>query len=575
MTRVLTVALLALIQSTAVHAREVPDDSPYAGRGEIELLEIERALEEFGLEPHHDPYGLEVCEIYQRSFPIFFDEDVPPTWLNAFHRVTRERVVRRASTLEPGDSFTRRGFEDAERAIRDPFVFSVVAAVPVVSEEPGCVDVLLVTRDVWSLKLTFYFESVGSTLTELHFGLSEANVLGTNDSLSFGATRTRGAWSVGPAYLSRHVAGSRVTLYEDFDLIIDREVGGLEGTRNTLQVARPLYDSDVRWAWSTALQHDFSIQRRYIGAELSTWPVGAFEVEERYRSWFVGGSAAVTRSWGARFKHNLSPGWSTSWRDIEPVSYDPDTPEHILDVYERLRLPRSEVVIGPTLSYRFFENHHFRLIDYATYDVGEEIRQGHSLGVSLLGSEPSLGATARFVRQSASLSYLARLGDDAFVTARVENSMRVSDHVEDLSVSGGLRVVTPAFAAGRFVARVLRTDLIENQGNAVLSVGGDSALRGFAAGAFQGEHIVQANLEWRSSPIRIFATRVGMVAFVDAASAWYDDDPVVWHGAAGLGLRLVIPALSTVVRAGDVAFPFEQTTAKYRPVFTLGLEQAF
>lgn len=574
MTRVLIVGLLLCGQSVA-HAEELPSDSPYAHRGEIELVEIERALEELELEPHHSPYGLEVCEVHQRSFPILFDEDLLPVSLNVFHRVTRERVVRRANTLRPGDEFTRRGYEDAERAIRDPFVFSVVAVVPTVSEVEGCVDVLLVTRDVWSLKITGYLESVGSTIAELHIGVSESNVLGTADTLAFGATRTRGSWSMGPAYLSRHLAGSRITLHEDFDLIVDREVGGLEGTRNLLQIARPLYDSNVRWAWSTTLQHDFSIQRRYVGADLSTWPVGGYEIEERYRSWFAGGSVAVTRSWGARFKHNLTPGWQVVWRDIEPVSYDAEIPEHILDVYEGIRLPRSEVVVGPTLSYRFFENQYFRLRNYDTYDVGEEIREGHLLSISLLGAEPAFGSTSRFLRQSATLAYRARIGQDAFVTASVENSMRVSDHVEDLSFGGGIRVVTPLFAAGRVIIRAARTDLIENEGNAVLSIGGDSALRGFAAGAFQGDRVVQSNLEWRSTPIRILAMRMGFVAFVDAGTAWYEGEPIVWHGAAGVGVRLVIPALSTIVRAGDVAFPFERATARYLPVFTVGLEQAF
>jgi hemolysin activation/secretion protein len=117
--------------------------------------------------------------------------------------------------------------------------------------------------------------------------------------------------------------------------------------------------------------------------------------------------------------------------------------------------------------------------------------------------------------------------------------------------------------------------LVHNEGNSLLSIGGDGALRGYPAGAFQGEHVAQANVEWRSSPIRILTARIGMVVFVDGASSWYTGDEAFWHGSAGLGLRVVIPALSTVVRAGDLAFPFEQTTARYAPVFSLGMEQIF
>lgn len=549
-------------------------DSPYADRGDIEIREILQALQELGLEPDHDPLGKTVCEIRQRSYRIIHPDDWLPVWLNALHRVTRERVIRRANTIRPGDEFTVRGYEDAERAIRDPFVFSVVAVVPTQSPTEGCVDLLIVTRDVWSLKVTGYIESNGSTVTELHFGGSESNVLGTADTLAFGATRTLGSWSIGPAYLSRHLAGSRVTFYEDFDFVLDREIGGLEGTRNILQLARPLYASHVRWGWAATLQHDFSISRRYAGSELRLREVGSYLVEERYRSGFVGGSVAVTRSWGDRFKHNLTPGFQATWRDVEPVSYDPNIPANVLQAYERIALPRSEVAVGATLGYRFFRNEYFRLVNYATYGVGEEVREGHFVGMSVFASEPTLGATSRFLRQTGTLAYRLRLGSDAFIAASVDNSMRYAGEVEDFSLTSAIRIVTPAVMAGRIVLRASRTDLLQNEGNAVLTAGG-GPLRGYPTDAFQGDHVVAGNLEWRSSPIRILSARLGMVTFIDTAGIWFDDDSPVFHGSAGLGVRLVLPALSTTVRAADLSFPFERTASRYAPVFSVGLDQTF
>jgi hypothetical protein len=549
-------------------------NSPYTDRGDIEIREILRAMEEFELEPDHDPYRKAVCEIRQRAYRIVHPDDWLPTWLNGIHRVTRERVISRANTMLPGDEFSVQAYEDAERAIRNPFVFSVVAVVPTRSDIEGCVDLLIITRDVWSLKVTGYVESNGRTITELHVGGSESNVLGTTDTLAFGATRTLSSWSIGPAYLSRHLAGSRVTFYEDFDFVLDREVGGLEGTRNTLQLARPLYASHVRWGWAATVQHDFSIVRRYVGDQLSLRQVGAYVVEERYRSRFAGGSIAVTRSWGSRFKHNLTPGFQATWRDVEPISYDPEIPANVLRVYERIGLPRSEVAVGATLGYRFFRNEYFRLVNYATYGVGEEIREGHFVGMSVFASEPTFGATTRFLRQTGTLAYRLQIGDDAFISASVDNSMRYAGAIEDFSLTTGVRIVTPAVMAGRIVARVSRTDLLQNEGNALLTAGG-GPLRGYPTNAFQGDHVVAGNLEWRSSPIRILSARIGMVTFVDTAGVWSDDEPPVFHGSAGLGLRLVLPALSTTVRAADLSFPFERTSARYAPVFSIGLDQTF
>lgn len=558
--------------AATLQGEAIPAGSPYADRGESELRVIELALDELGLEAEHEPWGRQVCAVHLRAFPIVFEEDVLPLWVNLFHRVTRERVIARANTIAVGDTFDVRAYEDAERAIRDPYVFSVVAVVPAVSAEEGCVEVVVTTRDIWSLKAGWAIETNGRAVTSLYLAGTENNVFGSADAASMSLTRTLGSWRVGPTYISRHLFGSRLTFYEQFAAVIDREAGGLEGTANTFQLARPLYATDVEWAWALTVAHDFSLQRRYTGTELDRYRVGTESVPERYRSRYAGGSFRVTRSWGTSLKTDLSPGVLATWRDARPEPYDEPVSEAALQAYARDRLPRSELAIGPTLGVESYRNEYFRLVDYQSFGVSEELREGHTASVGLRLSEPAFGSDVRYVQVDTGLSWRVPVGSDAFVGAGFEHSFRADGGFSDVSISGSVRVVGPRSLAGRLVGRVTATELKRNGGNLLLSVGGDTGLRGYPNGYLKGTRAMQANLEWRSRPLRIASSRLGGVAFYDVGAAWDGNDIVTYYPSVGVGLRLVVPSIGTIVRAGDIALPLRPLGP---PVVSIGLDHAF
>ena len=78
-----------------------------------------------------------------------------------------------------------------------------------------------------------------------------------------------------------------------------------------------------------------------------------------------------------------------------------------------------------------------------------------------------------------------------------------------------------------------------------LLLGGASNLRGFRAGAFDGDHMVVTSGEWRA-PITsvLHGAKLGVTLFVDAARAADDGTrlgDVEWHRGAGAGLFLVAP----------------------------------
>jgi hypothetical protein len=550
----------------------LPRDSPFAQRGELELRVIERALEDLALEPDLDPWGKPVCEIRVKVYPIFLEEDLLPTWINVFHRRTRERVIRRALTVRPGDPFDVLAYEDAERAIRDPNVFSVVTVVPTRADDPECVDVLVAVRDIWSLRAGFSIVSNGSAVSSLYLGITENNFLGTADALSFGVDRGPGSTTIGPAYLSQHFAGSPLTVYGAFDVIVENGRGGLEGTASAFQVARPLRAERERWGWTTSFAHDDRIVRRYIGTRLVLRDYDGELVPDRYRSRYVGGSASFTRAWGDEHRTHLTPGVLATWRDHEPVPRDPTLSEAAIAAYAADHLPRSELAIGPTLGLSFFRNRYFRVVNVDTYGVSEELRRGYLVSFSTRLSEPTLGSDTRYVTFSTNASWRLPLGSDAFFSTAFGHSLRADGRLSDVSVSGSARLVLPTLWAGRWVMHATVTELLRNGGNARLTVGGDNGLRGYPTGAFEGTRSLTANIEWRSKPARIRRVHLGGVAFVDVGSAWNEGDFVTYHPSVGIGGRIVLPATGTVVRVADLSLPLNPAG---RPVLSLGVGQAF
>ena len=122
-----------------------------------------------------------------------------------------------------------------------PQVSSIVALVPVASPVPGTVDVLAVTRDVWSLRFNTNFEFQRNRLTLLETSLSENNLFGWRKQLAARFEMDLGRFGVGPTYFDPNVAGTRLTLLAAGTAWYARGGHGYEGDNELLSLRYPLY----------------------------------------------------------------------------------------------------------------------------------------------------------------------------------------------------------------------------------------------------------------------------------------------------------------------------------------------
>ena len=101
------------------------------------------------------------------------------------HYTTREqRDPRRAHRSKRARSWDDEKVDESARMLHDPLYSTVVALLPVKSSEPGKVDLLVVTRDIWSLRLNTQYTFQQGSLTNLSISLSENNFLGRRNVLA-------------------------------------------------------------------------------------------------------------------------------------------------------------------------------------------------------------------------------------------------------------------------------------------------------------------------------------------------------------------------------------------------------
>ena len=545
--------------------RGIPVSSPWARLAEWEWEHVEPVMAQLGLQPVHDPNGMTVCEVTIEADEVFDPEDVFPMFLNGLHVVSRDSVVRSGLTFSAGDTFTELMYRDSERQLRNPSQYSIVLVLPVQGESTadGCVDILVVTKDVWSLTPTWFFTTAG-VLTGVQVGLVETNFLGLNDQLAATFNWGLGSWTLGPRYYSPRFAGTRWQISEAFDVIHDRELNEYEGFAQNLVVSRPLYESHVPLAWRFDAGGSSRIARRFQGTEIRTYDAPeTAEVEtidERWRERTVSVSAEATRSYGVEVKHNVSFGLSVTARDAEALPYEPVS-EVALRSFEDSRLPRQERVLGPGVGYEVYRNRWMTVRNVRTFGVGEEVRLGYYGSVGLRYSEPGMGATARFGRATSVLGYRFRVMGDGWLSAQVEQGVRLEERpaasVSDVTTSGEVRLVSGLTGFGRLLVRFSGVRLGRNDSNAQVLLGGDTGLRGYPNGFVQSEGYVLWNVEWRTTSIEVLRTRLGLVFFSDSGATWADTHDISYVASLGFGVRWMIPQLGTEVRALDVGFPLD------------------
>jgi hypothetical protein len=434
------------------------------------------------------------------------------------------------------------------------------------------IDVVIITRDLWSLRLESAFEVLDGQLNSLALNLTERNVAGQRQALSL---RT----SLSPFVASASLLAASPRFGPDLSggveagLLWGRQSGVREGHFITFSLGRPLYNLDQRWSLSASVEILDRLARLTQGALLvydepsdpSETPRPIEWSYQRYAFSFGG-----SRQWSGALQRrlSLSLGGSVSERALPS-----DLSAERAALWRARYINPSRAQLGPSVSYSVYERRFVALSDVSTYGLSEDLNVGLSASSSL--SLSALGDRA--LTPALSLSYTGLLGEHrsgphaGFWRVGLSSSARLQEAKQaeeqgwvNKAVSARLSGSTPQLKAigGRFVWSAYLNALWSDAFRSVVSLGGDSGLRGYPAQALYqlGGHLTRLNLEHRTSPLVWSFVHLGGALFYDAGAVSQDLNSLLsrHHQSAGVGVRLLMPQLNRSVFRLDLAAPLNE-----------------
>jgi hypothetical protein len=563
-----------------------PPPSYQMSLGSYEKVALERALaaRHLRLEPH--PYGKMVRWIHVVNQDVFGPDEGFLRWFNIFHRTSREHVVEREVLLRPGQIWDDEVVDETRRRLKDPLFTTLVVIAPVVAERGGPeeVDLLVVTRDIWSLRANSRYEVQEGVLTELSLSLSENNLLGYRKQVAIVFDMDLGAFNIGPQYVDENIAGTHLQLLSRVDGVFRRADGEREGSRSYTSFGYPLWSLEREYGAGVVITHFNAVRRSFEGPELrlydnpDTPEVEAIPYEFHERDFEI--ETSGVRQLGHAVKHRVTLGHDLTVRRPEVLDSFPGD-DVAQAAFERDVLPRSERASRLFARYSFFTPWYrvYRNID--SFDLAEDVQLGPEASLELGAAREEIGSEANFFDLAASAAWTQDIIGDgiARVSASAVGRRQEGEYIDEV-LSAGFSAASPPLLGMRLAARSLWARRYNETNNRFFTVGGDTGLRGYTIGDFAGQIRVLNNLELRTFPIRILFARFGGIAFWDfghAADCYSGcDNPLVLQHDVGVGLRGLVPQLQPYVFRLDWAVPLTGPTRGFagsRVIF--GVQQVF
>ncbi|HEX2657733.1 MAG TPA: hypothetical protein VHU40_05655, partial [Polyangia bacterium] len=332
---------------------------PVLALGSLERESVDEALEELGLTLDPTPEGKRIGRIHVVTHDVFSRRDGKFQFLNHFHRTTRARAIERELLLRPGELWDDSLADESVRNLQAmaPLFFSdgtlfgapeitgIVVIVPIQSAIPGGVDLLVVTRDVWSLRTNTEFAFQKDTLSMLRLSLSENNLMGWRKQLAASFDMDLGRYGVGPTYFDPNVLGTRLTLLARGTVWYARDTGRREGDSEVFSLRLPLYALARTWGAALDVSHQDAVVRSFCDHILCPVDVGGTSVPLTYRLRTLSADGNVVRSFGKSIVQRLTAGYRvfrTRALVDDDFPADPAVADAFLDEWAPVRETRSE-----------------------------------------------------------------------------------------------------------------------------------------------------------------------------------------------------------------------------------------
>jgi hypothetical protein len=581
--RRLAVALAVVVGclTVAAPALAVEPRSPY------EVETIEAALRATGGVVDASPNGKSIEEIVVRPLDVLEDRDPLPTFaidfLNFFHVTSQPEILRQLLLVKAGDPYNQAFVDESARRLRNIRQLSLVLTLPLVGSTPDRVKLLVITKDIWSLRLNSDFRASSSGLEYLLLQPAEENVAGLQQTASLRFELEPATYTFGVGYKVPRVGGSEIAATVSTNLIVNRESGDLEGVVGGLYYGQPLTNTRLEWSWVGSMTFQKRVTRFFQGLDPLTFDAPSTPEDDaipiEYDVDSLAGRIAFIRSFGVDVKHDILFGVEATRNVFRPRGLDGRSAE-VQREFVDAEVPQSDRRLYPYVGYSTYSNIFQSVLNVETLGLQENFRSGHDAFVKVYPVLEQLASSRSFVGVNAGVALTTPLGDGLGRLAAQGTIEASPEQVFDSNLSVSARFVSPSTPVGRLHFDSVWFQRFENFLNRQSVLGGESRLRGYPSGAYRGANVMAYNLELRSRPAELWTVQLGAAAFYDTGAVWDEGETPDFVQDVGVGLRLVFPQLERTGMRFDWAVPLQLdpsvgVTSIFPGRFLVTFDQAF
>jgi outer membrane protein assembly factor BamA len=435
-------------------------------------------------------------------------------WVNKFHFLTKERIIRQELLFKEGDIYDKKLLEESERNLRD-LGFLGKVKIEETRKDNHKVDISVKTQDQWSTTVSFSGEAVGKYYS-LQTYFEEHNLLGWGKGLILGYTRTTERENGQLSLMDGNILGTRLFLYTD---IYNRSDGHLYN----IAFSRPFYSLETKYSFgSRYLDEDSKVKYYREGKDIFSYRL---KNEQFYFE--------LSQSSGKNWKKIFSPFYQSENKDYSFYSYQ-DSSEYV----EFLPSNRNLQHLGFSLKLWHPQYEKLSYVDnfgsIEDIDFGFNIQGEWGLNVNNLFSQKRTDIFSfKFI-----LPLCLRNNQYLFFSHSTRGEFE-NQRWERMLSQTEMRFYWRILQWQTLAFRTLEVLSSRRDKSFQLFLDGTTGLRGFEKYRFAGKNNMVINFEDRIfSPWKILTVALGGVLFFDAGYVWNENlAGQKLHTDVGAGLR--------------------------------------
>lgn len=477
-------------------------------------------------------------------------------FINSLHVNTQPYVINHQLLFASGQPFSAQRMEESERILRDNPFFQDAVIVPwrVCGDT---VDVLVVTRDLWTLLPKLSYSRTGGD-TEWGVEIEDTNIVGTGTQLSFAYYSERERNTARVFYRHPHVAQTRMVFSVGYGESTDGYDRGIELTR-------PFYSLDARWsAGITARELKLEESLEQSGELTNSFD----HITNEYRV-HAARSTGLVRNMVQRF-------WVGFARE-----------ENLFEATDSTIAPppTDRVLAYPWAAISVSENEYTVFQNLNSLYRTEDIATGASANFLLGWADEAVNSDLnQWVVQGSFVGTPVKKERHLW---RVSSELDAKWDRDERAIRNSVATVAttyfhfPGHQWRQYAG--LRYDHGKNLAqDELLPLGGEQGLRGYPTEHALGERRLLINLEQRYyfKAHWFNLLRFGAVAFFDMGRTWQEQGVVRAHArllrSAGVGLRINSSktSIGRIIHM-DLAFPLDEREQLDPYQWTIGAEGTF